>query len=63
MAVTTALINQYIRVLPDVFLLKSAVMTSDFKRNSSGRTQMYESAPPPPTNALVTALPQIHSTG
>ena len=28
----------YIRVLPDEFLLKSTVMTTDFKRNSSGRT-------------------------
>ena len=26
----------YIRVLPDEFLLKSTVMTTDFKRNSSG---------------------------
>ena len=28
----------YIRVLPDELLLKSTVMTTDFKRNSSGRT-------------------------
>ena len=28
----------YIRVLPDEFLLKSIVMTTGFKRNSSGRT-------------------------
>ena len=28
----------YIRVLPDEFLLKSTVMTTDFNRNSSGRT-------------------------
>ena len=46
----------YIRVLPDEFLLKSTVMTTDFKRNSSGRTQIYEYAPPPPINALVSAL-------
>ena len=36
----------YIRVLPDEFLLKSTVMTTDFKRNSSGRTRIYEYAPP-----------------
>ena len=39
----------YIRVLPDEFLLKSTVMTTDFKRNSSGRTRIYE-YPPPPSN-------------
>ena len=60
-AVTKALIGgggvySYIRVLPDEFLLKSTVMTTDFKRNSSGRTRIYEYAPPPPINALVTAL-------
>ena len=45
------------RVLPDEFLLKLTVMTTDFNRNSSGRTQIYEYAPPPPTiNGLVTAL-------
>ena len=38
----------YIRVLPDEFLLKSTVMTTDFKRNSSGRTRIYEYTPPPP---------------
>ena len=46
----------YIRVLPDEFLLKSTVMTTDFKRNSSGRTRIHEYAPPPPINALVSAL-------
>ena len=50
----------YIRVLPDDFLLKSTVMTTDFKRNSSGRTRIYEYAPPPPPiNALVSALSAI----
>ena len=28
----------YIRILPDEFLLKSVVITADFKRNSSSRT-------------------------
>ena len=41
-AETKALIGggaySYIRVLPDEFLLKSTVMTTDFKRNSLGRT-------------------------
>ena len=37
----------YIRVLPDEFLLKSTVMTTDFKRNSLGRTRIYEYTPPP----------------
>ena len=46
----------YIRLLPDEFLLKSTVMTTDFKRNSSGRTRIYEYIPPPPINALVSAL-------
>ena len=50
----------YIRVLPDEFLLKSTVMTTDFKRNSSGRTRIYEYPPPPPINALVTA-PNLNS--
>ena len=36
----------YIHVLPDEFLLKSPVMTTDFKRNLSGRTRIYEYAPP-----------------
>ena len=36
----------YICVLPDEFLLKSTVMTTDFKRNSSGRTRIYEYTPP-----------------
>ena len=40
----------------DEFLLKSTVMTTDFKRNSSGRTRIYEYTPPPPMNALVSAL-------
>ena len=63
-AVTKALIliegggaYSYIRVLPDEFLLKSTVMTTDFKRNSSGRTRIYEYPPPPhPISALATAL-------
>ena len=58
-AVTKALIGgggySYIRVLPDEFLLKSVVITVNFKRNSSGRTRIYEYATPP-INALVTAL-------
>ena len=61
-AVTRALIGggkySYIRVLPDEFLLKSTLMTTHFKRNSSGRTRKYEYSPPPPPpiNALVTVL-------
>ena len=52
-AVTKALIGgggaySYIRVLPDEFLLKSIVMSTDFKKNSSGRTRIYEYSPPPP---------------
>ena len=53
-AVTKALIGgggggySYIRVLPDEFRLKSVAITVDFKRNSSGRTRIYEYAPPPP---------------
>ena len=57
-AETKALIGgvySYIRVLPDEFLLKSVVITVDFKRNSSGRTRIYEYAPPP-INVLVSAL-------
>ena len=51
-AVTKALIGgggaySYIRFLPDEFLLKSTVMTTDFKRNSSGRTRIYEYPSPP----------------
>ena len=42
----------YIRDLPDECLLKSTVMTTDFKRNSSGRTRIYEYAPPPPQLTL-----------
>ena len=54
-AVTKALIGggggySYIRVLPDEFLLKSVVITVDFKRNSSGRKRIYEYAHPPPPN-------------
>ena len=49
----------YVRVLPDEFFLKSVVITVDFKRNSSGRTRIYEYAPSPPINALVTALVSI----
>ena len=51
-AVTKALIGggggaySCIRVLPDEFLLKSTVMTTDFRRNSSGRTRIYEYPPP-----------------
>ena len=37
----------YIRVLPDEFLLKPVVIKVDFKRNSSGRTRIYEYAHPP----------------
>ena len=41
----------YLLVLPDEFLLKSAVINVNFKRNSSGRTRIYEySLPPPPPN-------------
>ena len=42
-------VHSYIRVLPDEFLLKSVVITVDFKRNSSGRTRIYEYAPPSPS--------------
>ena len=42
----------YIHVLPDEFLLKSVVITVDFKRNSSSRTRIYEYAPPPPQLTL-----------
>ena len=61
-AVTRALLGggdaySYIHVLPDEFLLNSTVMTTDFKRNSSDRTRIYEYSPThPPINALVTAL-------
>ncbi len=30
--------------------------TTDFKRNLSGRTQIYEYSPPPQINALVSPL-------
>ena len=46
----------YIRVLLDEFLLKSTVMTTDFKRNSSGRTRINKYTPPP---NLVSALQSI----
>ena len=46
----------YLLVLPDEFLLKSAVIKVNFKRNSSGRTRIYEYSPPPPINALVSPL-------
>ena len=50
----------YLRALPDEFLLKSTLVTTDFKRNSSGRMRRYEYSPPPspplPINALVSAL-------
>ena len=36
----------YIRVLPDEFLLKSTLMTTDFKRNLLGRMRIYEYSPP-----------------
>ena len=44
----------YLLVLPDEFLLKSAVIKVNFKRNSSGRTRIYEYSPP--INALVSPL-------
>ena len=52
-------VYSYIRVLPDEFLLKSVVITVDFKRNLSGRTRIYEYAPPPPINALVSSLVMV----
>ena len=45
-------VYSYVRVLPDEFLLKSVGITVDFKRNSSGRTRIYEYAPPPPPLTL-----------
>ena len=65
-AVTKALIGggggySYTRVLTDEFLLKSAVITVDFKRNWSCRMRIYEYAPP--INPLVTALPIIFLRG
>ena len=63
-AVTKVLIGgggySYICVLPDEFLLKSVVFTVDFKRNSTIRTRIYEYAPLPSINALVTALKVIY---
>ena len=35
-------------------------MTTDFKRNSSGRTRKYQYSPPPPINALVSPLTETH---
>ena len=50
--------HSYLLVLPDEFLLKSAVIKVNLKRNSSGRTRIYEYSPPPPPpiNALVSPL-------
>ena len=45
-------VYSYIHVLPDEFLLKSVVITVDIKRNSSGRTRIYEYEPPPPQLTL-----------
>ena len=42
----------YLPVLPDEFLLKSAVIKVNFKRNSSGRTRIHEYSPPPPQLTL-----------
>ena len=38
-------VYSYIYVLPGEFLLKSTLMTTDCKRNSSGRTRIYEYTP------------------
>ena len=57
-AVTKALIGggegaySYIRVLSDDFFFKSTVMTTDFKRNSAGRTRIYDYPSPPPQLTL-----------
>ena len=63
-AVTKALIGggggaySYIRVLPDEFLLKSTVMTNWFSKEIRRAEREYMNIyPPPPINALVTALP------
>ena len=40
-------------------LLKSVVIRVGLKKNSSGRTRRYEYSPPPPINALVSALVSI----
>ena len=45
----------YLLVLPDEFLLKSAVIKVNFKRNSSGGTRIYEYSHTP-INALVSPL-------
>ena len=52
-AVTKALIGggggySYIRIPPDEFLLKSVVITVDFKRNSSAEREYMNMHPPPP---------------
>ena len=50
-------VYSYIRVLPDLFLLNVNLKTTDYKISQSGRTRIYEyTPPPPPINALVTAL-------
>ena len=59
MAVIRALIGGggvylYIRVFPDEFLLKSTLMITYIKRNSSG--EYMNMHPPPQINTLVTAL-------
>ena len=50
-AVTKALIGgggiHIFSFCPTNFFLKSVVIKVDFKRNSSGRTRIYEYAPPP----------------
>ena len=53
----------HLLLLPDEFLLKSAVIKVNFKRNSSGRTRIYEYSPPPPPpiNALVSPLDEANT--
>ena len=34
-------------LMPNEFLLKSTLITTDLKRDSSGRTRIYEYTPPP----------------
>ena len=46
----------YIRVLPDEFLLKPVVITVDFKRIRRAEREYMNIHPPPPINALVSAL-------
>ena len=38
------------------FVLKSNLITTDFKRNESGRTQIYEYDPPPPIIVMTQRL-------